>query len=103
MNNFISIAILAEPMGMFSFGGGKKIIKGKGSVKLSIRDPFYLAHFKGSTDLQQGLTQITSYWDNRRAIITFTYRFGNNNGPQMHHSNAAEDEQNRIKTGGGQQ
>ncbi len=96
--NFVSSAILAQPMGMFSFGGGKQILKGKASIKLNIRDPFYLARFAGSTDLQQGLTQIRSNWDNRRAIITFTYRFGSNNAHQVQHNNAAEEEQNRVKT-----
>ncbi|MGI8950947.1 MAG: TonB-dependent receptor domain-containing protein [Chitinophagaceae bacterium] len=101
--NLVSSAILAEPMGMFSFGGGKKILKDKGSIRINIRDPFYLAHFKGSTDLNQSFTQIKSYWDNRRAIITFNYRFGKTNGQQTHHNSAAEDEQNRVKVGNNQQ
>ena len=101
--NFVSSAILADPMGMFSLGGSKQVLKGKGSVKVNLRDPFYLAHFNGSTYLSNGLTEIHSKWDNRRYIITLTYRFGKNKPQQAHHGSGAEEEQSRVKTGGGQQ
>ncbi len=100
--NYYSSAILAHNMGMFALGGSKQILKGKGTIKISVRDPLYLAHFQGVTDLNYGVTQIKSYWDNRRGIITFTYRFGKNTSQQTHH-NGSEEEQNRVKTGGGQQ
>lgn len=102
--NLESSAILSLPMGMFSVGGGKKILKDKGSVRLNLRDPFYLMSFRGSTDLNKGYTQIHSYWDNRRAIITFTYRFGKANGQApRRRTTGADDEKNRVNTGGGQQ
>lgn len=101
--NYVSSAILAQPMGMFALGGGKKILKGKGSLRLNIRDPFYLLSFRGSSELSAGLTQIHSYWDNRRAILTFTYRFGKTSGPQVQHTSSAGDEESRVKTGSGQQ
>lgn len=101
--NLVSSAILAQPMGMFSLGAGKKILKDKGSVRLNLRDPFYLMSFRGSTDLSKGLTQIHSYWDNRRVILTFTYRFGKANGQApRRRSTGAEDEQSRVKSGGQQ-
>lgn len=101
--NFVSSAILAQPMGMFSLGAGKQVLKGKGSVKINLRDPFYVLHFKGSTYLSNGLTQIHSSWDNRRGIITFTYHIGKNKSQQAHHENGAEEEQSRVKVGNGQQ
>ena len=98
-----SSAILAQPMGMFSLGGSKQILKKKGTIKVNVRDPFYLASFRGSTDLDKGLTLIHSKWDNRRLNITFTYRFGSaGNGPQRHRNTGADDETNRIKSGGQQ-
>lgn len=101
--NLESSAILSLPMGMFSVGGGKKILKDKGSIRLNIRDPFYLMSFRGSTDLNKGYTQIHSYWDNRRAIITFTYRFGKTNGQAPRRRTTGTDaEQNRVGTGGQQ-
>lgn len=101
--NLESSAILSLPMGMFSVGGGKKILKDKGSIRVNIRDPFYLMSFRGSTDLNRGYTQIHSYWDNRRAIITFTYRFGKNTGTApRRRTTGADAEQNRVNTGGQQ-
>ena len=91
-------------MGMFSIGGGKQILKNKGNIRLNIRDPFYIMSFKGMTDLGKGVTYIHNYWDNRRVVLTFTYRFGKANGQQQRRrSSAAEDEQNRVNVGGGQQ
>ena len=102
--NYYSGAILAEPMGFFSLGGGKQILKSKGTVRINIRDPFYVMRFKGESDLNHGLTQVHSLWDNRRVVFTFTYRFGKANGQQQRkRSTGADDEQNRVKTGGGQQ
>ena len=101
--NFESSAILARPMGMFSLGAGKSVLKGKGSVKVNLRDPLYLLRFRGSTYLSNGLTLIHSAWDNRRGIITFTYRFGKNKSQQLRHSSGAEEEQERVKIGNGQQ
>ena len=102
--NYYSGAILAEPMGFFSLGGGKQILKSKGAVRINIRDPFYVMRFKGESDLNHGLTQVHSLWDNRRVVFTFTYRFGKANGQQQRkRSTGADDEQNRVKTGGGQQ
>ncbi len=102
--NLVSSAILAKPMGMFSIGVGKQILKGKGSLRFNLRDPFYLMHFNGTTEMDNFVLHIHSVWDNRRAILTFTYRFGKNtNQQQRQKSSAAEDEQNRVKAGGGQQ
>ena len=101
--NLDGSAILAKPMGFFSLGGGKQVLKGKGTVRLNVRDPFYVMRFRGSTDLNKGLTQIRSKWDNRRLILTLTYRFGKANGQQpRRRTTAADDEQNRVNTGGQQ-
>ena len=100
----VSSAILARSMGMFSLGAGKQVLKGKGSVRLNVRDPFYLTSFRGQTELDKGLTVIRNKWDNRRVTISFNYRFGKAaNQQQRRRTSASEDEQNRIRTGGGQQ
>jgi outer membrane receptor protein involved in Fe transport len=101
--NLFSSAILGYPMGMFSIGGGKQILKTKGTIRLNLRDPFYLMHFKGTTDLNKGVANIYSKWDNRRGIITFTYRFGKTAEQQQRkRSSAADEEKNRISTGNNQ-
>jgi outer membrane receptor protein involved in Fe transport len=102
--DLVSSNILAEPMGMFSIGGSKSILKNKGSIKLNVRDPFWLMHFNGTTDLNGFVADIKSKWDNRRYIVTFVYRFGKANGQQQRRrTTGAEDEQNRVNTGGGHQ
>ena len=101
--NLFSSAILGYPMGMFSIGGGKQILKTKGTIRLNLRDPFYLMHFKGTTDLNKGVANIYSKWDNRRGIITFTYRFGKTAEQQQRkRSSAADEEKKRINTGNNQ-
>lgn len=102
--SLVSSAILAQPMGMFSIGAGKQILKGKGTLRLNLRDPFYIMRFNGFSDMDGFTTKIHSAWDNRRAILTFTYRFGKStNQPQRKKPTAAEEEQNRVNVGGGNQ
>ena len=100
----MSSDILAEPIGMFALGGSKSILKNKGSIKVNVRDPFWLMHFNGTTELNGFIADIKSKWDNRSYILTFVYRFGKANGQQQRRrTTGAEDEQNRVNTGGGHQ
>jgi outer membrane receptor protein involved in Fe transport len=102
--NLVSSVIVARPMGMFSLGAGKQILKTKGTVRLNIRDPFWLMKFRGTTDMETFVTNIQSKWDNRRFIISFVYRFGKPMGqqPQRKRSSSAQDELNRVNVGGQQ-
>jgi outer membrane receptor protein involved in Fe transport len=101
--NYISGVLFAEGRGMFSAGGSKQIMNGKGSVKLNLRDPFYLMSFTSRTHLSKGFTNSHSIWDNRRIVMTFVYRFGKTTGNQSQRRNGgANDEQSRVG-GGGQQ
>jgi hypothetical protein len=99
---YVSSAILANGHGMFSLGGAKQVMDGKGSVKLSLRDPLYLMNFTGNTNLSNAVTRSHYVWDNRRIIMTFTYRFGKTSNGQSQHKSSADDEQNRVKSGGQQ-
>jgi outer membrane receptor protein involved in Fe transport len=101
--NYISGVLLADGRGMFSVGGSKKIWKGKGTVKLNLRDPLYLMSFTAHSDLAKGLTNTHSIWDNRRIIFTLVYRFGKTSGGQIQRRDSgAGDEQSRVG-GNGQQ
>ena len=97
--DLVSSNIVAKPMGMFSLGASKSLLKDKATVKLNVRDPFYLMQFRGTTDLDGFVADIHSKWDNRRLIFTFVYRFGKSGGQQQRRKTAAEEEQNRINTG----
>jgi outer membrane receptor protein involved in Fe transport len=89
--------IIAYPMGFFSLGAGKQILKNKGSIRVNLRDPFYIMRFKGYTDLNKSLTNIYSKWDNRRLIISINYRFGGTGEQQQRRrTSAADDVQSRV-------
>jgi hypothetical protein len=95
--------MVANPMGVISFGASKQILKTKGTLRLSVVDPFYIQKFSGVTKFGEIDAEINSQWDNRRVSLNFTYRFGkmqNNNAPRRR-SGSAQEEQNRV--GGGQQ
>lgn len=94
---------ISEPMYMVSFGGQKQVLKGKGTVRLNLRDPFWLQRFKGRTQYDIVDNRVQNRWDNRQVTATFTYRFGKNgqqNPPPRRRNSAAQDEQNRVGQGG---
>ena len=96
--------IVAEPMQVVSFGFSKQVLKNKGSVKLNLRDPFYIMHFSGYTQFSNINFNVNSHWDNRRVGIVFTYRFGKkmNNQPARKKEGSAE-EQSRVGGNGNTQ
>jgi outer membrane receptor protein involved in Fe transport len=93
--------IIIEPFGALSAGVSKQVMKGKGTVKLNIRDIFYTQWVEGDINFKATEAHFKNYRDTRVANITFTWRFGkplkNDNGPRQRNS---PDEQNRVKTNG---
>lgn len=92
-----------EPMYLLSFGAQKQVLKGKGTLRLNLRDPFWLQRYKGKTQYDIVDSRILSRWDNRQVTATFTYRFGKNgqqNPPPRRRNSASQDEQNRVGQGG---
>ncbi|TCJ19305.1 TonB-dependent receptor [Flaviaesturariibacter flavus] len=96
--------IVANPMGVVSFGVSKSILKNMGTIKVNLNDPFWIQKFSGYTKFDNVDAVIRSKWDNRRVGITFTWRFakGQSAPQQRRRTSAAQDEQNRVG-GGGQQ
>jgi hypothetical protein len=92
----------SESMGQISLAASKQIMKGKGSLKLNLRDPFDLQKFRGSSKYGSVDVSITNQWDNRTAFVSFTYRFGKPiQGPQQRRkAGGSSDEQNRVKMEG---
>lgn len=86
-------------MGQVSFAGSKQIMKGKGTVRLNIRDPLDLQKFRGSSQYGTVDVQVQNQWDNRTVYASFTYRFGKpiQGQPQKRKNGSASDEQNRVK------
>jgi iron complex outermembrane receptor protein len=92
---------IAEPMYFLNLGAQKLVIKGKGTLRLNIRDPFHWQQFKGRTVYSDIDVRIHNRWDNRNITATFSYRFGKTSVAQARRrTSGATEEQNRA---GGQQ
>jgi hypothetical protein len=94
--------MVSEPMGMFSLAAGKQIMKNKGTLRLNVRDPFFLQKFNGTTKFDNIDATIHQFGDNRQVSLNFSYRFGKNqnNVPQRKRSGSSQDEQSRVSQGG---
>jgi hypothetical protein len=92
-----------KPFAQVDFGMSKQVLKNKGSIRLGLRDPFNLAVFKGYSRYGDVDAQFQNYNNNRSISVSFTYRFskGKMSGNNQHKNGGAEDEQNRVKVGGG--
>ena len=79
-----------------SIGLQKQILKEKGSLTLSLTDPFqwcYRYRFNG-TFLRMNESD-NNYFSNRRIGLTFNYRFGKVNNQGRQHTTASQEEQSR--------
>ncbi|WP_316790059.1 outer membrane beta-barrel protein [Pedobacter frigoris] len=85
---------------MISAGIQKLVMKDKGSIKLMVNDIFQSKQFKEST--LYGNIDMNSHirLDSRRAILSFSYRFGNQNLVKKERKMGSEDIQDRVKGGG---
>ena len=85
--------------GQMSFALQKKILKNKGSLKLSMNDVFYTMTSSGTINNLR-LTDATykNYSDSRNVFLTFNYNFGKPMEVKTRHEgNGAESEKQRIK------
>ena len=94
--------IQINPLGQASVGATKQVLKGKGTLRLTVRDIFYTNWVTGNIKFQRTEAYFENRRDSRVASISFTYRFGKPiKGPQVNKKNGgATDEQNRVKVGG---
>jgi iron complex outermembrane recepter protein len=93
--------IQSYPMGAVTTGVSKQVIKGKGTVKMSVRDIFLTQPARGDINFKTTEAHFRSHWDSRVANLTFTYRFGKpfkTSGPERRER--TPEEQNRVKGGG---
>lgn len=92
--------IIIQSMGQLNAGISKQVLKGKGSVRLNVRDILYTNKAIGNIDFQRTRAYFENYRDSRVAGISFTYRFGKPiKAQQNRKTGGAEDEQSRVKTG----
>jgi iron complex outermembrane recepter protein len=81
----------------------QQVMKGKGTLRLNIRDPFAWQQFGGDSKYGRIDGSFLSRPDVRQVTASFTYRFGKtgqqNQAPRRRNS-ASQDEQNRVGQGG---
>lgn len=94
--------ILIKSMGQLSAGVAKQVLKGKGTIKLNVRDIFYTQYARGEINFGNTEAYFENSRDSRVANLSFTLRFGKPiKGAQPRRKvGGADDEQNRVKVGG---
>jgi iron complex outermembrane recepter protein len=93
--------MIAEPMYQMSLAASKQIMKGKGTVRLNIRDPFAWQRFRGKSQYGDIDMRFRNYPDVRQVTGTFTWRFGKST-PQSQprrRSSSSQEEQSRVGQG----
>ena len=87
-----------EPIYQMSFGVQKQVMKGKGTLRLNVRDPFAWQKFEGRNTYGMIDGGFIARPDIRQVTGTFTWRFGKTgqqNQPRKRNS-SSQDEQNRV-------
>ncbi len=89
-----------KALGAMNAGITKQVLKGKGTVRLTVRDIFLTQFPQGSINFQRTRAKFENSRDTRVASIAFTWRFGKPiKAQQNRKAGGASDEQNRVKTG----
>ncbi len=89
-----------KSMGMFSLGFSQQVMKGKGTLRFTLRDVLASQNFRGESKYGDVDATFQNMNDNRAASVGFTYRFSKGKvSNQRKKASSAADEQNRV--GGG--
>ncbi|MFT4023534.1 MAG: TonB-dependent receptor [Flavihumibacter sp.] len=93
--------ILINDMGAAAAGVAKQVLKGKGTVKLNVRDMFYTQQASGNINFRNTLATFRNSRDSRVVNISLVYRFGKplKDSRQRRNTGGAGEEQNRVKMG----
>jgi len=92
--------ILINPLGQVSAGVARQVMKGKGTIKLNVRDIFFTQVVSGDISFQNTEASFRNLRDSRVATFSFTYRFGKPmKGTPQRRTGGAKDEQSRVKMG----
>jgi iron complex outermembrane recepter protein len=87
-----------KSQGSLDIGFQKKILKGDGNIRWSMRDIFFTAPWRSSNNLTPGLNMNgRGYWESRLSTLSFTYKFGNKNVKVNERKSGSKSEQDRLK------
>jgi iron complex outermembrane receptor protein len=94
--------LIANPMGAMNAAITKQLFDKKGTLKLGMRDILWTQKFSGYAKYSDVDVTINNRRDSRQFNLSFTYRFGKKNiAPARRKTGGADDEQGRVKSGGG--
>ena len=91
---------LLYPTGQLSLGVSRPVLKNKGTLKLNARDIFHTNTMEGLTQFPGATEYFIIHRDSRVINFSFTYRFGKAYKAAKHSSGGAEDEIERVGSGG---
>ncbi len=86
--------------GQVAAGIGKQVLKGKGTIRLNMRDIFFTQQIQGDIRYQNVRERFNQSRDSRVATISFNWRFGKQLGEPRRKNSGASEEQNRVRAGG---
>lgn len=89
-----------KPMSNITVGLQKKILKEKGTIKVSASDLMWKSRFRGSVVYENMDIQMNAWNDSRVYTVSFSYKFGNSKAQYQRKEGGANDEIDRIKKGG---
>ncbi len=97
--NQIDLQEWLEPQGELNIGVSKQILKGKGTLRLNVRDITYFQNYSGFSTFENSREPFTIQWDSRVARLTFSWRFGKTMKAIKRSEGSAAEEINRAGTG----
>ncbi len=89
--------LVGNSMWQVTSGVQKQVMKTKGTLRFFVNDIFNSQRFSGSVKYQDIDAKISSRGDNRRASISFSYRFGKPIQNQPRKKQSGLDEESRVK------
>jgi iron complex outermembrane receptor protein len=94
--------LITKSMWALNAGIGKQILKGKGTVRVNVRDIFYTQRFGATSKYSNVDVAFQQNRDSRQVGISFSYRFakGKMNNTPKRRNNGSSEEQNRVGVGG---
>lgn len=88
---------ISDPMYFMTIGGQKTILKGKGTLRMNLRDPFAWQKYGATTRYSNIDVKVQNRWNNRALSVSLSYRFGKSTVAQARRrASGANEEENRA-------
>lgn len=88
-----------DAMWQLNAGISKKVLDGRGNLKLAINDIFKTQVWSGVSEFGDLIIDVRGGWDSRRVNLNFSYMLGNTNVKSRRRKTGLEDESGRVKSG----